>query len=122
MVQYARTPKLRNRLCPKQKSMAIEQPNCRKENTNKLGHETEQKSNGQVHNRYKKTSHSECIELITKSERDTGSLNQYRNENYTDLWKNFKEPICPGDEIQCGRRGTDEKQQNRIFLNVIVEK
>ena len=47
----------------------------------------------------KKTSHSECIELITKSERDTGSLNQYRNENYTDLWKNFKEPICPGDEI-----------------------
>ena len=102
--------------------MAIEQPNCRKENTNKLGHETEQKSNGQVHNRYKKTSHSECIELITKSERDKGSLNQYRNENYTDLWKNFKEPICPGDEIQCGRRGTDEKQQNRIFLNVILEK
>ena len=74
-------------------------PNCRKENTNKLEHETEQKRNGQVHNRFKKTNHSECIELISKSERDTGSLNQYRNENCMDLWKNFKEPICPGDEI-----------------------
>ena len=60
----------------KQKSMAIEWPNCGKENTNKLEHETEQKRNGQVHNRFQKTNHSECIELISKiskSERDTGS-------------------------------------------------
>ena len=54
MVHYARTSKLRNQLCPKQKSVAIEWPNCRKENTNKLEHETEQKRNGQVHNRFKK--------------------------------------------------------------------
>ena len=47
-----------------------------------------------------KKNHSECVELISKSKRDPGSLNQYRNENYMDLWKNFKEPICPGDEEQ----------------------
>lgn len=66
MVQYDIIPKPTNPLWPKTK---LNGQNAKKQTQNKLEHETEQKRSGQRYTHFK--NHSECIELIRKSERHT---------------------------------------------------